>query len=578
MRKWIVVLMVSAITLGVSATQLEYWEMNDPAGTALNALLNTGSLGSGWNWGGAGMATDGNGLFVLAGDGGTTTRKLPKKGTANAQETVDAYATPLGGTETYSLELNFASWDMAAATVGDEINLKVFSPDGTMLAAIFFQKDTESSLRLRMASANSNYRNFVFGLTETNAHSARINFNLSSGTAEYFIDGESQNTFSGLTFAGDIANLALVKNGTWTTAASSVSIESMGLSDTGVIDGIYLAGKFTDTISNVPETNNLVNFSAQAGDVVVVVAASNKGSSPSTNTVVFGGTASLDPTVFAQASYGPAASSWYATVQADGVVNVDKYQSGTAYWTVGVYLLRAGSGSIAVADVVQDAGNPRGGVTNLYDFGGTASGIYIEACSTYNSSGAVAQAASTVVDESNSGANRIVAHGEFTDAAGLTNIWTTLPGDSASSSFGLAFRSISGDPESLYNVWISGYSVGAATNMTDDADGDALDNLGEYAFGGDPSNPSDQGNAPVSEQMAGYLQYVYFERDDAAARGLASSLEVGTDLVNTNWTVSGIEFVGSGASSVPGFNTQTNRIPTDVEGKQYLRLQVEFTP
>jgi len=132
--------------------------------------------------------------------------------------------------------------------------------------------------------------------------------------------------------------------------------------------------------------------------------------------------------------------------------------------------------------------------------------------------------------------------------------------------------------EVLYTAWLSGYpGVGTATNMTDDADGDLLDNLGEYAFGGDPSNPSDQGNVPVSEQAAGYLQYVYFERDDAADRGLASILEVGTDLVNTNWTASGIEFVGSGAGPA-GFNAQTNRIPTDVEGKQYLRLQVEFTP
>jgi hypothetical protein len=230
-----------------------------------------------------------------------------------------------------------------------------------------------------------------------------------------------------------------------------------------------------------------------------------------------------------------------------------------------------------VADIVQDVGNPRGSVTNLYGFGGLTSGIYIEACSTYNKSGAVAQASGTIVDKSNAGGNRTVAHGEFTDVAGLTNIWTTLPGDSASGLLGLAFRSVSGDPESLYNVWISGYPVGAATNMADDADGDALDNLGEYAFGGDPSNPNDRGNVPVSEQAAGYLQYVYFERTDAVDRGLASSLEVGTDLVNTNWTALGIEFVGSGAGPT-GFNAQTNRIPTDVEGKQYLRLQVELAP
>ena len=104
----------------------------------------------------------------------------------------------------------------------------------------------------------------------------------------------------------------------------------------------------------------------------------------------------------------------------------------------------------------------------------------------------------------------------------------------------------------------------------------------EYAFGGDPSLVSDQGNPPVESQVSdggsNYLQYVYYERDDAAARGLASILEVGLDLVITNWGTSGIEFVGSGASVISGYNAVTNRIPTEMEAKQFIRLQVEFTP
>ncbi len=140
-----------------------------------------------------------------------------------------------------------------------------------------------------------------------------------------------------------------------------------------------------------------------------------------------------------------------------------------------------------------------------------------------------------------------------------------------------------GNPTAAYEVWLDGYpALGAATNLTDDADGDALDNLGEYAFGGDPTDPADQGNSPVSAQVSAggtnYLEHVYFERDDAADRGLASILNAGTSLAVPNWSVAGIEPVGSGASAVPGFNAVTNRIPTDVEGLQYLRLQVEFTP
>ncbi len=113
------------------------------------------------------------------------------------------------------------------------------------------------------------------------------------------------------------------------------------------------------------------------------------------------------------------------------------------------------------------------------------------------------------------------------------------------------------------------------------ANGDLLDNLGEYAFGGDPSNPADQGNTPVSAQTVeggtNYLEYVYYELDDAATRGLASILEVGTDLVATDWTTNGVEFVGSGAGP-DGFNAVTNRISTEDDDKRFLNLQIEFTP
>jgi hypothetical protein len=73
-----------------------------------------------------------------------------------------------------------------------------------------------------------------------------------------------------------------------------------------------------------------------------------------------------------------------------------------------------------------------------------------------------------------------------------------------------------------------------------------------------------------------YLVYVYYERDDAAARGLSSELVVGPDLVLTNWTTAGIEFVGSGASGIPGYNAVTNRISTDGGNKQFLNLNIQF--
>ena len=138
-------------------------------------------------------------------------------------------------------------------------------------------------------------------------------------------------------------------------------------------------------------------------------------------------------------------------------------------------------------------------------------------------------------------------------------------------------------PVSLWNDWITSYpGVGANSNLLDHGDSDDLDNLTEYAWGGNPSDAGNRGNVPVQSQVAAggtnYLEYIYYERTDADDRGLASILEVGTDLVITNWADgSGFEY-GSGASGVAGYNAVTNRVPTDMDAKQFIRLQIEFTP
>ena len=68
MKKWMTIMMVAGFALGASAAPLEFWEFNEVAGVDLNdaELVNSGSLGSLWNFGGAGMATDGSGSLVLA--------------------------------------------------------------------------------------------------------------------------------------------------------------------------------------------------------------------------------------------------------------------------------------------------------------------------------------------------------------------------------------------------------------------------------------------------------------------------------------------------------------------------------
>lgn len=134
----------------------------------------------------------------------------------------------------------------------------------------------------------------------------------------------------------------------------------------------------------------------------------------------------------------------------------------------------------------------------------------------------------------------------------------------------------------IYNAWIFDYpGVGANTNLQDHGDSDDLDNLTEYAWGGDPSDGNSQGNTPVQTVLSdatNVMEYIYFERTNAVALGLASILEVGTDLVFTNWADGSPYVVGSGASADAGFNAVTNWIPTDAEDKQFIHLQIKFTP
>ena len=140
-------------------------------------------------------------------------------------------------------------------------------------------------------------------------------------------------------------------------------------------------------------------------------------------------------------------------------------------------------------------------------------------------------------------------------------------------------------PTSLWNDWISTYpGAGTSTGFLDHADSDLLDNLTEYAFGGDPADGGDQGNTPEQSQVSdggtNYLEYIYFARDDAGDRGLAYLLTTDTDLVFApGWTNAHYEVTGTNTSTgIPGFNAVTNRMSTDTEDQQFIRLQIEFTP
>ncbi|VGO18639.1 hypothetical protein [Pontiella sulfatireligans] len=110
----------------------------------------------------------------------------------------------------------------------------------------------------------------------------------------------------------------------------------------------------------------------------------------------------------------------------------------------------------------------------------------------------------------------------------------------------------------------------------DDAEpggGDGMENLLEYAVGGDPLVDDADVYLPKSDVNGGFLNYIY-NRQNPADPKLIYTVMDGTDLMfggldntNTAETVSGV---------VDGFETVTNTVPTATEDKQFMSLKVEL--
>ena len=141
---------------------------------------------------------------------------------------------------------------------------------------------------------------------------------------------------------------------------------------------------------------------------------------------------------------------------------------------------------------------------------------------------------------------------------------------------------MTGDTNSIptnpsYDIWLSGYTLGAFTNQLDDAEnggiGDGLNNLLEYALGSAPDVvdvPADV--LPISVVDGSVLNYIY-QRQNPMDTNLTYTVLDGTDLtvglINTNTA----ETVSAATN---GFETVTNQVSTAVEGRQFMKLKVEL--
>ena len=128
-----------------------------------------------------------------------------------------------------------------------------------------------------------------------------------------------------------------------------------------------------------------------------------------------------------------------------------------------------------------------------------------------------------------------------------------------------------------YDSWVAQYpTLGSLTNLNDNYDGDALNNLYEFAQGGNPTN-ADAGNASVyrivGDTGTNYFEYVYYRRKDYVRQGLTYELELTESLTIPAWTNVGYEVTGTGTYN-EDFRSVTNRVPS-IDPAKFIQLQID---
>lgn len=117
-----------------------------------------------------------------------------------------------------------------------------------------------------------------------------------------------------------------------------------------------------------------------------------------------------------------------------------------------------------------------------------------------------------------------------------------------------------------YEDWVEDWGLtGSDTNRTADIEPDGMDNLLEYALGGNPlvddaatMLPTIEG--PVDVGGTNYLDYVYRRRNDAGTRGLTYDVQFKTDLVSGSWVTTG----GLGEAGVNPVDSAINEVTVTI--------------
>jgi len=130
--------------------------------------------------------------------------------------------------------------------------------------------------------------------------------------------------------------------------------------------------------------------------------------------------------------------------------------------------------------------------------------------------------------------------------------------------------------ETLYPDWAQGHGLSTTNALfTADTDGDSLDNLAEYALGGDPNIDDAAAILPTSGFTPDWGTYVYNRRSDATTRSLTYGMAYKLDLLDPVWIYVGSLWETSTNAVDASFDSVTNEIPITGLGKGFIQLEIK---
>jgi len=131
-------------------------------------------------------------------------------------------------------------------------------------------------------------------------------------------------------------------------------------------------------------------------------------------------------------------------------------------------------------------------------------------------------------------------------------------------------------PASWAEIYFTEVEIATGLSMgNQDPEGDGMDNLFEYALGGNPTIDDASAVRPVAGFAPDWLTYVYRRRLDAASRGLSYSPVYKLDLTSTNGWIPFEPAWETGASPIdPDFETVTNEVDISGVDQAFIRLEI----